>query len=420
MTTILDLTPEQLRVVRSDAERLLVSAVPGAGKTHTVAHAIARDVAQRIPAHRILALGFTRAAASNLRRRVAEVAGGSAAGVVDCVTFHELAAREVGCGVASDSEVEAVTRGMFSGRQRLPRRIGHGADPRSPHLGVRALAEAIHEWEAGRCPEPHPTVAVLLLRLAQLGAEYGHERYLPTWGLLDAMRVRDHRTYDRVYVDEVQDCTPRELWLARSLVGADGRLVAVGQADQGLFQWRGACEWSEVEDALEPTARAEMTQSFRFGEEIAAYAGRSGARPVGLPGAESEVYLDRVLPEGMVYPWPLKAEGERVVLCRTNAQCAWVATHLTSEGTPAEHVRRDKSSALHTAAEGVAEAFAAGRVVVSTVHSFKGLEADHVVVVDDERYHSGDPAETRCFYVAVTRARSSLLVARAPEGMPAW
>ena len=54
------------------------------------------------------------------------------------------------------------------------------------------------------------------------------------------------------------------------------------------------------------------------------------------------------------------------------------------------------------------------RVILSTIHSIKGGEADHVALfteinqIQDDSIMRGEDDEHRVFYVAVTRAKKSL------------
>jgi len=63
------------------------------------------------------------------------------------------------------------------------------------------------------------------------------------------------------------------------------------------------------------------------------------------------------------------------------------------------------------------------RVVINTIHSVKGGEADHVVLMTDlarstwEHHQLNEDAEHRVFYVAITRARQSLHVIEPQTGM---
>jgi superfamily I DNA/RNA helicase len=68
------------------------------------------------------------------------------------------------------------------------------------------------------------------------------------------------------------------------------------------------------------------------------------------------------------------------------------------------------------------------RLYVGTIHSFKGAEADCVILYPDLspagwREWGGDPAERdnviRTFYVGITRAREELLVCARATGMAA-
>lgn len=69
------------------------------------------------------------------------------------------------------------------------------------------------------------------------------------------------------------------------------------------------------------------------------------------------------------------------------------------------------------------------RVFVSTVHKAKGLEFDHVIVYDavDGKYPSayantreGDEEEARKFYVAISRAKKSLMITYCHQAVSRW
>ena len=117
--------PVQRGIVADDRERtnVLVLAGPGSGKTRVLVHRIAYLVRVRRENPRaILALAYNRHAAVEIRRRLAELIGADARGVI-VLTCHALAMRLVGGQLLRTSE--------SSGRLRL-----QGGDGR----GVRAVA----------------------------------------------------------------------------------------------------------------------------------------------------------------------------------------------------------------------------------------------------------------------------------------
>ncbi|MFO1078022.1 MAG: RecQ family ATP-dependent DNA helicase [Planctomycetota bacterium] len=92
-----DLSKDQRRVVEAnDSESLLVLAGPGSGKTRVVVHRCAYLLrVKRVPARAILVLCFNRSAALELRRRLRDLVGEDARGVL-VQTYHGMAARLVG------------------------------------------------------------------------------------------------------------------------------------------------------------------------------------------------------------------------------------------------------------------------------------------------------------------------------------
>lgn len=53
-------------------------------------------------------------------------------------------------------------------------------------------------------------------------------------------------------------------------------------------------------------------------------------------------------------------------------------------------------------------------LLLMTAHSAKGMEFDHVLILDNGNWHQQDDAERRLFYVAMTRARQTLTLCHTP------
>src|ERR1700694_2238051 len=88
------LTPEQAQAVCHGPGPLLLVAGPGAGKTKTLIHRIARVLATcAAQPWEILAVTFSVRAAGELRLRLADLLGEHAAQSVTAATFHSICAR---------------------------------------------------------------------------------------------------------------------------------------------------------------------------------------------------------------------------------------------------------------------------------------------------------------------------------------
>lgn len=285
---------------------------------------------------------------------------------------------------------------------------------------------------------------------------YTHDCYLKFWQLNNPTIPADF-----ILFDEAQDASP----VMAAIVAAqtDAQLVYVGDSQQAIYAWRGAVNaLAQVADA----ERSFLTQSFRFGPEIA----RAANHCLGLiPGAELRlVGTESIGSEITTVPDP------DAVLCRTNARAlaeyfdataAGRRPYLVGEGTevvkfaqawlqlategwtphpelacfksPAEvedYVATDpQGSELalmvklidQFGAEEILEALEHQRpeaqcdLVISTAHKAKGREWAAVTLAADFPEPENDeplsPEELRLLYVAVTRAQHRLDI----DGVPA-
>jgi hypothetical protein len=95
--------------------------------------------------------------------------------------------------------------------------------------------------------------------------EYNHDMYLKMLDIDEGVRADAFSRFKYIMVDEAQDINP----VQRSILTKTGLpLVAVGDPFQQIYSWRGA------ENALQklPGRELYLTQSFRFGEDIATIA----------------------------------------------------------------------------------------------------------------------------------------------------
>ncbi len=392
MTSILStLTDEQRAAVEAEDQTVVVSAPPGSGKTRVLAARALWLISQGIRAERILCLTFTRAACEEIRHRIGHAG-------VDVSTYHGLAARHVvreGERVATEIEADQAIRGIYDGPSRLPAR------GRPPITVLRRLITA-HEAGSG---EASRTIHTVIRRLDAAGL-------VPTWDLLPRLVVLLDRIigrYDHVLVDEAQDLTRRELEV--DLAGE--YVFRVGDPRQAIMGWRGALEPTDLSVGLVvPTHR--LTQTFRFGGAIAEVANRVAARfgggaITGAPDVDSSFQVFDTA-EDLLHLASSTFPAETAILCRNHVQCAAVERALGGLGV---HVRRDPTVVLDEAADHIAAVQRSGRVVISTIHGFKGKEADHVIVLADDPQHGrpwprDDADEARVAYVACTRARKTL------------
>ncbi len=189
--------PEQRRIVADDREQtnVLVLAGPGSGKTRVLVHRIAYLIRVRRENPRgILALAYNRHAAVEIRRRLADLIGDDARGVM-VLTCHSLAMRLVGAS--------------FTGSANRP-----------DDIDFRGILQQ----------------AVSLLQGEGLPTEEA-----------DEYRNRLLASFRWILVDEYQDIGPEEYALISALAGrtrADEddklSLFAVGDDDQNIYAFNGS------------------------------------------------------------------------------------------------------------------------------------------------------------------------------------
>lgn len=277
--------------------------------------------------------------------------------------------------------------------------------------------------------------------------KFSHDHYLKLYAL-----SKPDLPYDFILLDEAQDTDPLMIGLIQDQKNA--QVVAVGDRAQSIYGWRGA-----VSAMNEFGGQAyDLSQSFRFGEEIAEYANRFLAllgdfRLTGAPGKPSSVWRSQRPPEA--------------ILARTNVGSLVELTHAQQNGrttaiggrhVPAELRRlavaakelhddgktkhadlsmfgswkQVQDYAAHEADEEMVKLVtlideqgadkviraidacvepAYAQTIVSTAHAAKGLEWKHVKVAADYRAPRGDTVSTEevmLSYVAVTRAQRHL------------
>ena len=186
--------PEQMALVAGGEEKnVLILAGPGSGKTRVVVHRCAYLLrVKRVPARAILVLCFNRNAVTELRRRLADLAGDDAKGVM-VQTYHGLSLRLT----------------------------GHAMD--GQNQSTEHFADLIKE-------------AIRLLK--------GEKTVLG----FDADEIRDRLLagYRYILVDEYQDIDTEQYQLISAIAGRtlddDNKLtiLAVGDDDQTIYAFRGA------------------------------------------------------------------------------------------------------------------------------------------------------------------------------------
>jgi DNA helicase-2/ATP-dependent DNA helicase PcrA len=369
-------TPEQREVIEAGEGPLSILAGPGAGKTTALAGRIAYLVDERsVPAHSVLAITFTTAAAATLRKRLSAVLG-ERASQVDILTFHALglriirqwrealgfgdyppavyarddarallreAATSLGLDVASDADRESdpwklSVAKLASAVERFRLHTAEGAEPWDGCEGideelVRSITEAYEALLRDRAAVDYASMLVLPKQLLESDARAARL-------LQDAYRF--------VMVDEFQDTCRTQNALLRKLVDRHRNLMVVGDPQQCVFSWRSADPRMLLEfRASYPEARVIVLNQNHRSTGVIVSLSNTVARPLNYrpdswtdnpPGPPARVYaasdetdearfvaqeIERLLASG-----DLQNAGQVAVLFRTNAQARMVALAL--------------------------------------------------------------------------------------------
>jgi DNA helicase II / ATP-dependent DNA helicase PcrA len=262
-------TPEQLTVISAPLGPIRVAAGAGTGKTTTIALRVVSLVADLgLEPERILGITFTNKAAAELsdRIRVLLAPHVEAGREVEVHTYHGFAAqllREFGAlvGVERSSKVITPTFSrqlLRSVLHRIPLASLNISDPNNieylrrlgSQLGDHLLLPQEVAVPDEAADEPWLFRADLLEGLRHYQAEksrlgvtdyadlivLAHRLVTQHPVVADELRQR----YQAVMLDEYQDTNPAQRELLRGLFGSGFPVMAVGDIDQTIYEWRGA------------------------------------------------------------------------------------------------------------------------------------------------------------------------------------
>jgi DNA helicase-2/ATP-dependent DNA helicase PcrA len=247
------LDPEQQKAVDSDDAPLRILAGPGSGKTRVLTNRIARRVVDgSVDARRVLALTFTRRAASQLRSRLNRM-GIRDLGAVG--TFHAVALAQIRQHRLDREKRPPV---VLAGRRPLIKElIGD-----FPNLRLNAAVTEI-DWacsqaltpdeyrngpgrgrvgdaQAGRIALLHQSYVAYKRRRGLLDFDDILVECTQLLGTDQAFRDAQHWVFRHFFVDEYQDLNQTQFDLLRAWVGERTDLCVVGDPDQAIYGWNGA------------------------------------------------------------------------------------------------------------------------------------------------------------------------------------
>lgn len=439
---------------------------PGTGKTTHLVKLIS-EVVQSIPNTAVLS--FSRAAARELRAEIPVGVEPRFTGTIHSLCFHAM-----GLGRNDVSLDEAFWEWYDHG----------GLDERD--MGW-ILEFSRYAERTKMTPEEAFTTMVRTAPYSLASIRAVHQSYLnykESLGLIDFddmlyMSVKEGKIepFDCVIVDEAQDLSNAQWDVVIAAIKPKGKLYMAGDDDQAIYTWAGANPYAMAEIATKVQI---LGQSYRIPKKVHTYAEKLIAT---VSRRQEKEYKPRSEEGDLSWvpsylPWDIKEP--HVLLARTNFQLKelaslleWAGVPYSVEGSrfrgafqggPAMAVRalidgdmeglrkRERWIRGHVIDEidcgGLIEGVdwqhvldpvkvpievweylnqvdidAKPHVVLSTIHGYKGMEADHIVV---DTFASATVCESvatqaqlddeiRVWYVGVTRARQSLTIIGGPN-----
>jgi DNA helicase-2/ATP-dependent DNA helicase PcrA len=251
------LNPVQREAVTHAGGPVLIVAGAGSGKTRVLTHRIAHLIREGTSPFAIIAITFTNKAAAEMKNRVGELVGSSVADKMWVSTFHSACVRILrreshNLGIrssfsiydASDSDrlIRACMKELNVDPKRFPPRAMSGAisDAKSRLVDAGMYSDfANNPWEK--------TVGEIYIeyqrRLRDNGAFDFDDLIFRVVEVFDRFpEVLGHyqSRFEHVLVDEFQDTNHAQSRLATMLAGKYRNIFVVGDADQGIYAFRGA------------------------------------------------------------------------------------------------------------------------------------------------------------------------------------
>ncbi len=317
---------------------LLLLAGPGAGKTRTLIHRIARLLETgRAAPWQILAVTFSVRAAGELRLRLADLLGENAASGITAATFHSVCARMLrehaplagrtdSYTIYDQAEVRKVIEWLLSDSQRgdIQHALAtHGRPAASEVHNEISLAKArlltpdSYEQSARHAAAPliaqvWRQVDIELQRCNALGFDDLLVLAVRLLGEHPHIATLYRQKWQWLLVDEFQDTNEAQAVLVALLAGPNGNVCCVGDDDQGVYRWRGAEPGNMLEfhkrfpqcrrivlgrnfrsraEILEPAARCVAHNARRWPKALIAMRGAGGqARVLAFPTERDEAF----------------------------------------------------------------------------------------------------------------------------------
>ena len=280
------LTEEQKSAVLATEGRVRAVAGAGSGKTRTLVYRYAyllNDMG--VPQSDILCMTFTNKAAQEMKTRISALCPGGVAGDFVttihgfCVKFLREEIFRLGLPenflIYDEEDMKALIKEVLeeNGIERKKGIVGNYLEELGQFKAARVYISRFVLPTANIPEEEIPIFGKMVLRQKRYFALDFDDLLFYTLYILDSFPEvcqKWQQRFQYVMMDEVQDCSKPEWELFTTLSGGYGNLFIVGDADQSIYEWRGAHPELFVE--FQPQTDVYLKENFRSLPNIVALA----------------------------------------------------------------------------------------------------------------------------------------------------
>lgn len=299
------LSTEQRLVVSHDAGHALVSAVAGSGKTVTLIHRILFLLNGGVSSERILVVMYNRDVKESFEKRLKRACNSYKFNPPEVFTYHSLGKRVcdvlIQAGYLDKAEYVTNEYDYWPHLQQAldyavkQCEIGSGDDEKYHH-DTEVLYEfcgLIERWK-GDLLQPDEIVGSVDYQGVPLAIKKAYEQfeelrlsegyrtfadmiYDPAMAIRNSLEVDSYigNRYEHILIDEYQDVNLAQQELIQSIAGTKASVMAVGDEDQCIYEWRGSRPdymTGLFEQFFEGAKRFSLTYTFRFGHMLSCVA----------------------------------------------------------------------------------------------------------------------------------------------------
>lgn len=389
----LEMSRWQLLAARNTAHRLRIVASAGAGKTRTLANAIAAAATLHSAKH-IAVITFTRKAARVIDGALTRNnVYGTSVSTLDALALRILDAAGIHITAITDDDKKAILTDVRKTCMK-----------KQPHERI-TLKQMMHDTTYyAMHPDEQPESEYLKAILEEY-TERCKNICSAEWPTIELLAAQHYQQsgfrFEILGVDEAQDLNPTQIKLVESVTATTMQTIIVGDWRQGIMAFQGATpDWFRDNTHFDQTL--ELPVNHRCAPEIVNVANRVFG---------DRIKASRNAATGMV-PQLIRANNEQ----DEAEKIADIVDGLLSDGrTAASNIRflawrRSQFRALkHTFEE---RNMSINADAFRTIHSYKGDEANIIILVGMSRAVWGDRHDESdmLLYVGMTRARLGLII----------